>query len=119
MKRFVHSVQDAGRGLAYVFKKERNFRIQTLFAILVILVIFLFPLKVWEIIVIILLTVMVLTVELLNTAMENFTDLFKPRVHPYVGVIKDIMAAAVLLTSVAALIIGSIILWPHLVSLLK
>jgi diacylglycerol kinase len=119
MKRFISSVKDAGRGLVYVFKKERNFRIQTAFAIAVIFIIFLFPLKVWEIIVIILLTVMVLTMELFNTALEHFTDLFKPRVHPYVGIIKDIMAAAVLMTSLGAVIIGLIILWPHFVSLIK
>lgn len=119
MKRFIASFRDAGRGFVYVFKKERNFRVQTLFALAVLGVIFLFPLKVWEIIVLILLTVMVLTMELLNTALEHFTDLFKPRVHPYVGVIKDIMAAAVLITAIGAAVIGLIIIWPHFEPLIK
>ena len=119
MKRFLASLGDAGRGLGYVFKKERNFRIQTVFAMVVLGIIMLLPLRVWEVIVIILLTVMVLTMELFNTALEHFTDLFKPRVHPYVGVIKDIMAAVVLVTSLGAAIIGLIIIWPHFISFIK
>ena len=77
------------------------------------------PLRTWEIVVLILLVVMVLTMEILNTALENFSDLFKPRVHPYVGVVKDLMAGSVLITALGALIVGSIILLPHFLGLFK
>ena len=113
------SFKNAGRGLVYVFKKERNFRIQTLVGLCSLLLVWFLPLRAWEAIVVILLCVMVLTMELLNTALENFTDLFKPRVHPYVGTIKDIMAAAVLVTSLGALVIGIIIFSPHFIEIIK
>jgi undecaprenol kinase len=61
----------------------------------------------------------VLAMELLNTALEYFTDLLKPRLHHYVLVIKDTMAAAVLITSLGALIIGLIIFIPHFIRLIK
>lgn len=103
----------------YVFKNEQNFRIQMVVGLVVFVVILYLPLRTWEAIVLILLVIMVLTMELLNTALEHFTDLFKPRVHPSVGVIKDIMAASVLMTSLGALIIGLIIIGSHLLQLSK
>jgi diacylglycerol kinase len=119
IRRLLNSFKDAGRGVSYVFKKEQNFRIQSIIALFVVLLVVIFPLKSWEVIMLLLMTFMVLTMELLNTALENFTDLFKPRVHPYVGTIKDIMAAAVLITSLGALIIGLIIFWPHFNAFIK
>jgi diacylglycerol kinase len=55
--------------------------------------------------------------ELLNTALEYFTDLLKPRLHHYVSLIKDIMAAAVLLTALGSAVIGLIIFLPHFIKL--
>lgn len=79
----------------------------------------LLPLRNWEIILVVLLIMLVLIMELLNTAVERVMDLLKPRLHQYVLLIKDVMAGAVLLTSLAALVIGSIIFIPHLVALVK
>jgi diacylglycerol kinase len=107
---FVHAL----RGLTYVFKNEQNFRIQLLIAAVAVGALLYFPLFTWERVLIIILIVMVLTMELMNSALERFTDLLKPRLNSYVGAIKDIMAAAVLLTSVGAAVIGWLILWPHL-----
>jgi len=118
-KNLIKSLSAAGRGLKHTFKTEQNFRLQILAAILVLLATLIFPLKNWEFILVILLTTLVLTMELLNTALEYFTDLLKPRLHHYVLAIKDIMAAAVLVTSLGALIIGSIIFLPHFIGLFK
>ncbi len=114
-KSFSHAV----RGIIYVFKNEQNFRIHTALTIVTVGVVCFFPLVTWERVLVIILIVMVLTMELLNTALERFADLLKPRLNFYVGTIKDIMAAAVLITSLGALIIGIIILWPHFLTLLK
>lgn len=110
---------DAGRGLRFAFKNEQNFRLQIFISALVAAAVCYFPLRVWEMILLILLVVMVLTMELLNTALEYYADLLKPRLHHYVRAIKDIMAAAVLLTSLGALAIGLIIFLPHLINLFK
>ncbi len=118
-RRLQQSFIDAWRGVAYVFKTERNFRIQIAASLLAIGAAIYFPLHTWELVLVIILVVMVLTTELLNTALEKFSDLLKPRLHHYVGVIKDIMAGAALLTSLGALIIGLIIIFPHFISLFK
>lgn len=119
VRRFFKSFADAGRGLRYVFKQEQNFRVQLLAAVILVCLIIFLPLRLWETVLLVMLIMMVLTMELLNTAFEHFTDLFKPRIHPYAGLIKDIMAGAVLITSIGALIIGYLILMPHFLSLLK
>lgn len=119
LKRLLKSFQDAFRGLRYAFWHEQNFRIQVGLALVVLVLTLIFPLKIWEIILLILLVVSVLTVELLNTALEYVADLLKPRLNHYVSIIKDVMAAAVLMTSLGALAIGLIIFLPHFIALLK
>ncbi len=119
VKSLFNSFSAAFAGLKHTFQHEQNFRLQVLLAILVLIVTVYFPLKVWEVILVILMLVAVLAMELLNTALEYFADLLKPRLHHYVSVIKDIMAAAVLITSLGALIVGLIIFVPHFVGLIK
>lgn len=117
--RFGRSLTSALRGLKRVFQTELNFRIQTAVAVIVLFFCWYFPLSSGELIVTILLIGLVLVMELLNTSVEYMNDLLKPRLNFYVYVVKDIMAAAVLLTSIGAVIIGLIIFWPHFIVLLR
>ncbi len=119
LRRLLNSFVDAGRGLKHVFKTEQNFRIQIFFGLLVFAGAMRFQLRNWELILLIILVLLVLLVEIFNTAFEKFSDLLKPRLHHYVGVVKDIMAGAVLITSLAALLIGVMIFYPHLVNIVK
>lgn len=119
MLRIFKSFLYAFHGLKIAFKQEQNFRIQIIGGILVIAAALFFPLRGWELVTVIALVMAVLVMELLNTVVEHFTDLLKPRMHHYVSVVKDIMAAAVLLTALGAVIIGGIIFYPHLVNLFK
>ncbi|OGH91703.1 MAG: hypothetical protein A2534_04870 [Candidatus Magasanikbacteria bacterium RIFOXYD2_FULL_39_9] len=112
--RLLKSFADAARGLKHVFKSEQNFRIQVLIGVLVVSAAFWLPLQVWEKILVILLVLLVLLVEILNTVFEYFSDLLKPRLHHYIYVIKDVMAGAVLLTSMVAMVVGIIIFYPYL-----
>lgn len=118
LPRLIKSFADAARGLKHVFKSEQNFRIQIFTGFVVIAIAFWLPLQVWERILIILLVLLVLLVEILNTVFEYFSDLLKPRLHHYIYVIKDVMAGAVLLTSLVAMVVGLIIFYPHLKSVL-
>jgi diacylglycerol kinase (ATP) len=53
------------------------------------------------------------TAEALNTAFEFLADAASPEFHPLVRVAKDVAAGAVLITAVAAAVIGGLIFWPH------
>ncbi|MCK4918939.1 MAG: diacylglycerol kinase [Candidatus Pacebacteria bacterium] len=111
-KRFVKSISFAGRGLRSAFK-EQNFRIQILFSIIVIFFIIFFHLRLWETVVLFMMIVLVLVLEIVNSIFERIVDILEPRVHPYAKNIKDMMAAAVLVASLGALIIGCLIFWPY------
>ena len=58
------------------------------------------------------------TAEALNTAFEFLADAASPEFHPLVRDAKDVAAGAVLLTAVAAAIIGIIVFWPYVARLL-
>lgn len=51
--------------------------------------------------------------EALNTALEYWTDLASPNYHPLAGKAKDMAAAAVLLASIFAVLIGVLVFYPH------
>ena len=118
IKQLFNSIRYSLRGIKYVFKNEQNFRIQLFVALLVVLLMFLFSLRRSEIVVLILLIVAVLTLEILNSALEKFIDLLKPRLAPQVKVVKDMMAAMVLITALGSAIIGVMIFWPHIIEIL-
>lgn len=114
LQRFWKSYQAARQGLIRAMATEHSFRIHVLVAVVVVILILFLRLSRAEAALLILLVSTILTLELVNTVVERFVDMLEPRVHPYVGVIKDLMAAAVLITSVAAIIIGLVIFWPYL-----
>lgn len=113
--RFFKSIKYAIRGLEFTFKNENNFRIQVTVGCLVLLLSWFFPLLKWERVIIIMLVGLVLVAEILNTALEYFTDLLKPRLNNFVYIIKDLMAASVLVTSLVAAVVGIIIFLPYFV----
>jgi diacylglycerol kinase len=57
---------------------------------------------------------MVITVELTNTAIEEVVNSFTDQIHPSAKKAKDVAAAAVLVSSITAVIIGLVIFLPHL-----
>lgn len=113
----IRSFGYAGRGLWYVMKRERTFQIHLFAALIVFFLCLIFPLEIWEIVVVITLVALVFVLEIMNTAVEKIIDVLKPRIHFYVQIVKDLMAAAVLVVSLAAFVIGLIIFWPHLAAL--
>ncbi len=100
-------------------KRERNFRIELVIAFLVLILMLVFKVKNWEAIILVLIMALVIAAELVNTVLERVVDILKPRIHPYARLIKDIMAAVVLVSSLAAIIIGVIIFLPYFYNLLE
>jgi diacylglycerol kinase (ATP) len=56
--------------------------------------------------------------ETLNTAIEFLTDLVSPEFHPIAGQVKDLAAAAVLISAMGAAIVGVIVFLPRILQLL-
>ncbi len=114
--RFWGSLRHAGRGLQQALSAENNFRIHVAIALTVTVLLIVLRVPRVDLALLILVMASILILELVNTVVERFADLLEPRIHPYVGLLKDFMAAAVLIASVAAVGVGLLILWPHLVA---
>ncbi len=119
MGRFARSFSYALKGILFAMRNERNFQIETVVGLFAIVLMLFLPLSGMERALVILSIVLVLTLELANTALERIIDILKPRVHPYARVIKDVMAGAVLLASLASLAIGAAVFLPYIVDFLQ
>jgi diacylglycerol kinase (ATP) len=102
----------AFQGIAHALK-ERNFVLHIVSTILVVLLGFLFHVTTAEWCILILCTGVVLTAELVNTAIEKLVNMVSPEFNPRAGEIKDIAAAAVLVFSIASAIIALLIFVPY------
>lgn len=117
--RFIQSVAHAWRGISYVWKHELNFKLQVLLGIVALLLGFVLKIRRLEMLVIVLLIFSILALEVLNSALERFIDVFKPRMHKHVGLVKDVMAGVVLLVSFGALLVGLLIYGPPIIELIS
>ena len=108
----------AWRGLRLTFRTERSFRIQIAVCAVVVLCMLIVPVTTFERLLLILAMSAVLVLELLNSMVERLVDLFTPRLNELVGDIKDIMAGVVLVASVFAAVIGTMIFWPFVSTIL-
>ena len=111
---FWRSVYIAFRGLIEAGRAERNLRLQLIIAILVVCLAAVCRLtrNEWGLIVVCI--TLVISAELINTAIEAFVDLVQPELDESARRAKDFAAAAVLITSIGAVILGAIIFAPHL-----
>lgn len=78
-----------------------------------------FRLSVFEWCWIVLAIVAVWTAEALNTAFEFLTDVASPAFHPAAGRAKDVAAGAVLIAAVGSVVIGILVLGPHVLTWLR
>src|ERR1035437_9427114 len=103
-------------GLGSALKEERNFRIQFLIGAVVIFFMMIFRLNSIEKSILILMILVVLSLELINSQIEKFLDLIQPEHHPRVKIIKDVSAGAVLLSIIGSVAIGVLIFLPHIIN---
>jgi undecaprenol kinase len=103
---FAQRLSHAVAGFRAAFKTEASFRIQLLLAAMAAVVLALLrPPVVWVALCVVS-GAAVLAAELLNTALEHLADRLHPEQHPTIRAAKDCAAAAVLVASIAAVIIG-------------
>ncbi|MBI4437940.1 diacylglycerol kinase [Candidatus Uhrbacteria bacterium] len=119
VRRLAKSFKHAVHGVAVVFRSEQNFRIQVAAALAAFALALWFRVRYEEWIILLFLTGAVLVLELVNSILERIVDTFKPRIHPVVKDVKDIMAAAVLIASLIALLVGVTIFYPPIALLVQ
>lgn len=110
----IRSFRHATRGIVRMLSCQHNAWIHAVATLLVVSAGFFLHLSASDWCWIILAISIVWTAEALNTAFEFVVDVASPTFHPVVRDAKDVAAGAVLITAIAAAIIGLIIFWPHL-----
>lgn len=119
MINFLKGFLFAFNGLFVFFRHERNGRVQLTIAVLAVVLGLFFSLPPREWITLLFCIASVLSLEMINSAIEKLCNLVHPDYHPAIKVVKDISAAAVLWFSIFSAIIGSIIFIPKILLLFQ
>ena len=114
MRALIKKFKPALNGLALA-AQDRSVAIQLGFAVLAGLAGLGLGFVFWEWALVITLAALVITAEILNTAIERLCDFVQPRQDARIKTIKDLAAGAVLGASLAALIVGGMIVIRHLI----
>ncbi len=108
------SFKYAFEGIVTAFRDQPNLKLHLVAAAAVIFVSHFLGISKTEWLIIILTIGFVVTAELTNTAIEEVVDSFTDQVHPAAKKAKDVAAAAVLVASITAAVVGLTIFLPYI-----
>ncbi len=111
LRRWIKSANHAIEGLLHAAKTQRHMRYHLYAATIILITSFALGIDWSEFTILMILAVVVLSVEMLNTSIELITDVLFKDYDERAKAIKDIAAGAVLITAIGAAVIGYIILY--------
>ena len=117
IKKRLLSFKWAIKGIVTLFSKHANAQIHLLATIIVVLLAVFFRTTVVESALLILCIVLVLSMEALNSAIETLADRVSVQQDDLIRQVKDIAAAAVLISALGAAIVGVVIFLPKVYAL--
>ncbi len=118
LHRRIRSFGYALTGLRIAWREEANIRIEVAFALLASALGVALEIAPAEWLVLFVWFALVLAAEAFNTALEELCDMLRTTHDPHVAKIKDLSAAAVLITSIGAFVSGIVIFVPRLLALI-
>lgn len=111
-RNFFSSVRYSIEGFFAALKHEPSFREDLIFAILLVPLAIILPVNAVSTALMIASLILILIVELLNSAIEWIIDYLRPERHPLAKRIKDMASAAVFLSYINCIVVWTIMLWP-------
>ncbi len=114
LKKLVNSFNNAIDGVIDTVRTQRNMKIHLMIAIGVLFACFCFDISKSEFLILAITITMVISAELINTAIEAAIDMTTNFYHPLAKVAKNAAAGGVLVTAINAVIVGYIIFWDKL-----
>ena len=106
------SIGFAFKGMLILIRTEASIKVQLFIAVVVTIAGFYFEISKTEWIAQFGMIGLVMSIEGINTAVENVADFIHPEYHHKIGLIKDVAAGAVFIASIVATIIAGIIYIP-------
>ncbi|WP_174730170.1 diacylglycerol kinase family protein [Mesobacillus harenae] len=113
------SFRFAWQGIRYAVKSERNLQIHLLISAAVLCAGAVLKLSITEWFVVLLIIGVMVSLELLNTALEKVVDLVTEEYHPLAKQAKDLAAGSVLVFSIISVLIGLLIFVPKAAELFR
>ncbi len=117
--KLIRSMLNAWRGIKYSFTTQTNFKIHLLLSAIVLTAGIWLNISTIEWMVVFICIAVVLTTELLNTAIEKLADVVHLEIHPGIKLVKDIAAGAVLVCAIVSFVIATIVFLPKILHLVK
>lgn len=114
-KKIKNGFKAAFAGFRETLIHEQVFKVMLVIALLVVAAMFYLPTSHLEKVVLLAAVFAVLTLELLNSVVERVMDFLSPEHNEQARLVKDLMAAIVLLASLGAAIIGIMIFLPYII----
>jgi diacylglycerol kinase len=114
-----HTLKYAFNGLHWAFSHHRNFQIHAAISLFVLSAALLLRISRVEFIIIIFTILLGFIVEMVNTSIEEITDLITVKWAHQAKIAKDVAAGMVLLTSAGAALVGMLIFAPYLYKMLQ
>lgn len=111
---FHKSVANALKGVIWMLKSERNFQIEVFALLINLFLIVYLRLDSIDTALILIVCFAVLSIEILNTAIEKVCDIIQPEFDERIKIIKDISAGAVILMTIASVAVGILVYWKYL-----
>lgn len=114
LRKLVESANHAIEGILHSAKTQTHLRYHLYTAIFILILSLVLGVSKTEFIAVAIVSIIVLSVEMLNTAVEAIVDHMFKEYDERAKIIKDIAAGAVLLTAIGSAVIGYIIFVPYL-----
>lgn len=117
IKRFFNSIKYSLDGLAYAYRNEQSLIIHGVGTTLIIILGLIFQITFIRWAILIIASVVVMAIELLNTAIEATVDLVTDEFHPLAKIAKDCGSAAGGVAGIMQAIIAIVIFAPYIMAL--
>lgn len=117
MTAFFKAFVYAWSGICEAFARQRNMRIHGLLSILAVLISIFLKMSAVEWAILSLTLALVMTTEMLNSAIESTLDFISLEIHPQIKLAKDMAAGSVLIASLFAIAVG-VALWGNKITAL-
>lgn len=110
----IKSVGYAFKGALFLLKTEPSIKVQFAIGIIITVAGFYYDISTTEWLIQFLAIGLVISIEGINTAIEELANFIHPEHHKKIGIIKDIAAGAVFIASIFAIAVGFIIYIPKI-----
>jgi diacylglycerol kinase len=113
-RKLLRSFRHAFHGIKYAFTRDQNLRVHFVIAIIVIDASLFFRVTPFEMGILGLMILLVISTEMINSAIENMVDLITKEHREEAKIAKDVSAGMVLLTSIGSAVVGLLIFLPYI-----